>query len=238
MLRSSGTPVALSTGVPLFTKTQRLPGCEVHTRSYDKGGFDHHILMPGLGPGVNGWATSRYHPSGHPLTAEKLDKIDRGFPVDFSALTTPEVFFTRDKKGEFVLMDAWTRKLVQVSPLNENLKSGFWSGIMESYQNVVNGRWVPPAGPDSWMPPGGTDPLFKGEVWVCMNPAPFHKDHPVAWSFDGARAVLFDPTPRPPDPTPGEVLTPERLAELSRPWTPEQLRCSEEKLFGLMPYEV
>ena len=212
--------MALSTGVPLFTRKQRHNGCVVHTRSYDQGGFDHQILLPGLGPGIVGWSTSHYHPRGHPLTAESLDKIDRGFPVDFSELTTPEVFFTRDKKGQFVLMDAWSRKLIQVSPLSENLKAGFWSGIHDAFKSVrdTNYRWVPPTTPDTWMPPGGIDPLFEGEVWVCMNPAPYHKDRPVAWSFDGARAVLFNPDPQPDQ--------------------PEFERIHEEKLFGLAPYEV
>lgn len=238
LLCSSGTPVALSTGVPLFTKTQRVTGCSVHTRSYEKGGFDHPILMPGLGPGINGWSSSIFHPSGHPRTAEVLDKVDKGYPVDFSQLTTPEVFFTRDPKGKFVLMDAWNRKRILVSPLDEDLKAGFWSGIQDAFKGIKDDKWSGPVGLDAWMPPAGVQKLLKHEVWVCLNPAPYHKDRPVAWSWDGARSVAFDFTPRPETPRPGVSLTPQDIEALNAPWTPEQERVEEERLFGLTPYTV
>jgi hypothetical protein len=141
VLMSGGKPASLSTGVRLISGNVVL-GCEVHTRSYDLGGFDHYLDMTGFGPDVEGWADSVYHPPVDIYQKTVLDKSLQQFEgnrsVEFKDLLSDNVFWYPDKEdGTHVLMDERTRRMVRVSAVEEELQKGFWTGIAESYSNTL-----------------------------------------------------------------------------------------------------
>lgn len=192
MLYAGNKPVNLSTGVQLFNNKVRVLGCNVRTRTAKSGGFDHPILMPGLGPKVCGWEGSLYYPP-HPDAEKTAGRLTDGNPVDFSDLTSPNAFWRLDsKEGRFVIMDHRSRKMLRVSPLAEEFQGGFWRGIHRSYEQVrKTGRFVPETD-DPWFLKWYYHEYQKNQVYVALNPAPYHGGQAEHWSFPGPKAVLFE----------------------------------------------
>jgi hypothetical protein len=144
-----------------------------------------------------------------------LSNLDQGSPVEFSHLSSTNVWWQEDKAGPFVIMDAWTRRLLRVSPVPRELQCGFWYGIVETYRNVEKnkGKFVP-GDLTTWFPKGGTAHWSKHRVWLAIHPAPFHQGARVNWAFYGKRAVVFDPS-APPGSLEAEVIEDEQPLALA-----------------------
>ncbi len=195
-----GTPVPLSNGVPLLTRRGIESGIQIEVRTPFSGGLIIPIVTLGAGPGSGeeeylnagpcaGWNQHRTIPI-HTLDAEYLEPVTRpGGHKPFADLSSTEPFWVKDSKaGTHVLMDVNSRRLFRVSPVNRNLRREFWWGIAQGKKGVLNPVPESPTFADKWAEYG----YYDRGVYLCIHPAPYEKENPRNWTFDGHGNVSFD----------------------------------------------